>query len=92
MLLGDVRVPVPAGGATPWPQVGEGDASLEELRRACGDRHEIWPRPAPVEEYAESGLPTTHMGRQLAEDRPFFASALASGDALAEATVAELAA
>jgi uncharacterized protein DUF3866 len=91
MLLGNVRVPAPARQSADWPPIG-GDGSLEELRRACGERHEIWPRPAPVDEYAESGLPTAHMGRELPEDRLFFASALASGDALAEATVAELAA
>jgi hypothetical protein len=78
MLLGNVRVPAPG--------------SLEELREACGDRHEIWPREAPVDEYAESGLPSTHMGRELADDRLFFAAALASGDALAATTVTELAA
>jgi hypothetical protein len=79
MLLGNVRVPAP-------------DGSLDDLRQACGDRHEIWPRPAAVDEYATSGLPTTHMGRELANERLFFAAALASGDALAAATLAELAA
>ncbi|MGA9634901.1 MAG: DUF3866 family protein, partial [Solirubrobacterales bacterium] len=92
MLLGNVRVPAPARQPAPWPRVGGGDGSLNELREACGDRHEIWPREAPVDEYAESGLPTTHMGRELADDRLFFAAALASGDALAAATLAELAA
>jgi Protein of unknown function (DUF3866) len=79
MLLANVRVPAP-------------DGSLDELRQACGDRHEIWPREAAVDEYAASGLPTTHMGRELADERLFFAAALASGDALAAATLAELAA
>jgi hypothetical protein len=79
MLLGNVSVPAPADG-------------LDELRKACADRHEIWPREAPVDEYAKSGLPATHMGRGIAEDRLFFAAALASGDALAAATITELAA
>jgi hypothetical protein len=79
LLLGSVRVPCP-------------DRSLDELREACGDRHEILPRQAPVDEYAKSGLPTSHMGRKIVEDRLFFAAALSSGDALAAATVAELAA
>ena len=79
MLLGNVRVPAP----------GE---TLSDLREACGDRHEIWPREAPVDEYAESGLPAIHMGRGISEDRLFFAAALASGDALADATLTELAA
>jgi Protein of unknown function (DUF3866) len=91
MLLGNVRVPAPSPGPTPWPRGGE-DRSLAELREACGDRHEIWPREAPVDEYAESGLPATHMGRGIEEDRLFFAAALAAGDALTAATVAELAA
>jgi uncharacterized protein DUF3866 len=80
MLLGGVRVPAPAG------------ESLEDLRAACGDRHEVWIREAPVDEYARSGLPSTHMGRGIDEDRLFFAAALASGDALAAATRVELAA
>jgi hypothetical protein len=79
MLLGNVRLPAPR-------------RSLDELRQACGDRHEIWPREAQVDEYAESGLPSTHMGRELTDDRLFFAAALASGDALAAATITELAA
>ena len=79
MLLGNVSVPAPADG-------------LDELRKACADRHEIWPREAPVDEYAKSGLPATHMGRGIAADRLFFAAALASGDALAAATITELAA
>ena len=91
MLLGNVRVPAPARSPAPVPRVG-GDGSLMELRKACGDRHEIWQREAPVDEYADSGLPTTHMGRRITEDRLFFAAALAAGDALAEATATELAA
>jgi hypothetical protein len=79
MLLGNVRVPAP-------------DGPLDDLRQACGDRHEIWTREVAVDEYAASGLPTTHMGRELADERLFFAAALASGDALAAATLAELAA
>jgi hypothetical protein len=92
MLLGNVRVPAPARQATPGLRVNGGDGSLDALRQACGDRHEIWPCEAPVDEYADSGLPTTHMGREITDDRLFFAAALASGDALAAATLAELAA
>ncbi len=77
MLLGDVRVPVPP------------DGPLDQLRDACGDRHEVWEREAPVDEYAASGLPATHMGRELADDRLFFAAALAAGDALAAAALTE---
>ena len=66
-----------------------GDGPLAELREACADRHEVWPREAPVDEYAASGLPATHMGRELAEDRLFFAAALAAGDGLAAAALTE---
>jgi hypothetical protein len=89
LLLGNVRVPAPAAEPTPWPRIGGGDPPLEQLRRACGDRHEVWVRDAPVNEYAASGLRATHMGRPLADDRLFFASALAAGDGLAAASLVE---
>ena len=92
MLLGNVRVPAPARRPSSMAAGRAATASLDELRQACGDRHEVWPREAPVDEYAESGLPATHMGRGIGEDRLFFEAALASGDALAATTVAELAA
>jgi Protein of unknown function (DUF3866) len=79
LLLGDVRVPAPAE-----------EEALELLRDACGERHEIWPREVPVDEYAATGLPASHMGRELSDDRLFFAAALAAGDALAEMARAEV--
>jgi hypothetical protein len=82
LLLAAVRVPAPAGDA----------AALDRLREVCGERHELWPREAPVEEYAATGLPATHMGRSIDRDRLFFAAALAAGDALAASTLAEAAA
>jgi len=91
MLLGNVQVPAPTREPAPWPRLNEDNGPLDELRRACGDRHEIRLREAPVEEYAESGLPSVHMGREIADDRLFFAAALASGDALAAETLAVLA-
>ena len=87
MLLGNVRVPAPAPQAPPWARIGDEDGPVELLREACGDRHELWIRPAPVDGYAQSGLPAETMGRGLAEDRLFFAAALAAGDALAAASV-----
>jgi Protein of unknown function (DUF3866) len=87
MLLGNVRVPAPAPQAPPWARIGDEDGPVELLREACGDRHEVWIRPAPVDGYAQSGLPAETMGRGLAEDRLFFAAALAAGDALAAASV-----
>ncbi len=89
LLLGEVRVPAPIDeAAAPW--TNRGDDPLAQLRGACGEQHELWPRAAPIDEYTESGLPGTHMGRELADDRLFFAAALASGDALAAAALAEV--
>jgi hypothetical protein len=82
MLLGSVRVPAPAGD----------EAALGQLREACGEDHEIWPRDAALEEYAASGLSAIHMGRSLDEDGLFFAAALAAGDGLAAAALVEEAA
>jgi hypothetical protein len=84
MLLGNVRVPAPADGAS-VPRLNGDGTHLDQLRQACGGRHELWIRDAPVDEYAESGLPAEHMGRDLDEDRLFFAAALAAGDGLAAA-------
>jgi hypothetical protein len=89
MLLGNVRVPAPATRTSPFPQINGGDVPLERLREACGGRHELWVREAPVDEYAESGLPAEHMGRGIGEDPLFFAAALAAGDGLAAATRTE---
>jgi Protein of unknown function (DUF3866) len=77
LLIGSVRVPAPATD----------EAALDQLRDACGEAHELWPRDPAVDEYAASGLSTRHMGRSIGEDRLFFASALAAGDALAAATL-----
>jgi hypothetical protein len=77
MLLAGVRVPAPR----------DDPDALDSLRDACGDRHEVWDREAAVDEYAESGLPSRHMGRPIEEDRLFFCAALAAGDALAAAAM-----
>ena len=82
MLLGSVRMPVPLGDAM----------SLERLRDACGERHEVWPREAPIEAYAASGLSASHMGRSIGEDRLFFGAALAAGNGLAATALIEEAA
>ncbi len=85
MLLAPVRVPVPEVDEAEWPVMGEeeGGTALDLLREACGDRHDVWVRQARLDEYAASGLPAETMGRELSEDRLFFAAALAAGDALA---------
>ena len=82
MLLGGVRVPAPVAD----------EEALRRLREICGERHEVWPRAVPIEEYAASGLPAAHMGRPIEEDRLFFAAALAAGDALAATALVEEAA
>jgi hypothetical protein len=58
---------------------------LDELREACGDRHDLVVQPVDLEGYASSGLPARTMGRGLSDDPLFFAAALASGRALAAA-------
>jgi hypothetical protein len=85
MLLAPVRVPVPEVNDEDWPTLDAegGEAPLDRLREACGDRHDLWVREVALDEYAGSGLPTRTMGRDLSEDRLFFAAALAAGDALA---------
>jgi hypothetical protein len=77
MLLGSVRVPVPA----------DDGAALDRLRAACGEKHEVLVREAPIEEYAASGLSATHMGRSIDDDPLFFRAALAAGDGLAAAAL-----
>lgn len=87
LLLGGVTVPVPEVDEHEWPTGEEdGESSLDRLRKACEGRHDVLVRPVALEEYAASGLPTRTMGRELDEDRLFFAAALAAGDALGAAT------
>jgi len=75
LLLAAVDVPAPADEAE----------AIAALDQAADGRHRVLAREAPVERYATSGLPTRTMGRELSEDRMFFAAALASGAALAGA-------
>jgi len=83
LLLSSVRVPVPEVAEEEWPTGnGEGETPLDALHRVCDHRHDVWVREAALDEYAASGLPTRTMGRELAEDRLFFAAALAAGDGL----------
>lgn len=65
LLLAPVSVPVPAGSLPP---------------DSPGDHYWL-ERPADLDGYTQSGLPTRSMGR---EDPLFFAAALAAGVALAE--------
>jgi hypothetical protein len=81
-------VPVPEVEIEGWP-TGEDTADmpsvLDALHRVCDERHDVSVQPVDLAGYAESGLPTRTMGRELADDPLFFAAALAGGRALAAA-------
>jgi uncharacterized protein DUF3866 len=72
LLLAPVDVAVP----TEFP-----DAAAE-LESAREERHHLHLASADLDGYAASGLPTTTMGRSLAEDPMFFAAPLAAGHLL----------
>lgn len=92
LLLRGVRVPVPAVDRDLLPpDRGIADDPIGRLRRACGTRHELEQREIDIGGYAESGVPATTMGRGLSDDRLFFAAALAAGDAVGAAALAEAA-
>ena len=74
LLLAGVEVPVPAGE----------EEAAAAVAAAAGERHAVVARRADLQGYAASGLPTRTMGRELEEDRIFFAAALAAGRGLAE--------
>jgi Protein of unknown function (DUF3866) len=92
LALAPVQVPVPEVEAAAWPTPegssgpGPEPGMLDALREACGDRHDMVVQPVDLEGYAASGLPTRTMGRGIGDDPLFFAAALASGRALANAT------
>ena len=71
LLLAPVTVPVAAGAADPGL----------DAARARG--HDVREAPADLAGYRASGLPARTMGRELEEDEPFFAAALAAGAVLA---------
>ncbi|MEK6276876.1 MAG: DUF3866 family protein [Actinomycetota bacterium] len=73
LLLGGVEVPVPE-------DEGEVAAALDRL---LGGRHSLRAQVADLDGYAASGLPARTMGRDLEEDRLFFAAPLAAGRGLA---------
>lgn len=72
LLLAPVTVPVPAGVEAP---------ALDDAR-ARG--HRVRTVDVDLDGYRRSGLPTRTMGRELDQDRPFFAAALAAGTTLGE--------
>lgn len=70
LALGPVELPVPAGFSELVPEDVAGVVPVE----------------TDLEGYAASGLPRRTMGRDLDQDRPFFAGPLAAGRRLAELT------
>lgn len=92
LLLAPVQVPVPEVEASEWPTpeasegVGPQPGMLDQLREACGERHDLAVQAVDLAGYAGSGLPTRTMGRGIGDDPLFFAAALAAGRALAAAS------
>ena len=93
LLLAPVRVPVPEAELEGWPLLGgEGvpvggsaAAALEELIELCTGHHDLAVETINLDGYADSGLPSSTMGRTIEEDPLFFAAPLAAGRALAAA-------
>ena len=81
LALGGVEVPVPAGLDSLWP--ADAESATAALREAAGSLHAIREQGVDLAGYAASGLPTKTMGRDLTEDKLFFAAPLAAGAALA---------
>ena len=81
LVLAPVGVPVPSALESLWPAGAEWPA--EGGRHAVfGERHRLISEEADLDGYAATGLPRRTMGRDLDEDRLFFAAPLASGAAL----------
>jgi hypothetical protein len=85
LALEPLRVAVPAATEELWPAAAgeEERPGGEELVAVCSDRHEPVAGHADLEGYAHSGLPRRTMGRDLDQDRLFFAAPLAAGGILA---------
>jgi hypothetical protein len=79
LLLAPVTVAVPDAG-----NLERGAQALAELSFAASNRHELREAPVDLDAYAASGLPSTTMGRSLAEDPLFFAAPLSAGRILSE--------
>ena len=74
LLLAPVEVAVP-DGRDRWPAEARG--CLESAAAEGG--HTLAAAPVDLDAYAAAGLPTTTMGRPIAEDPLFFAAPLAAG-------------
>ncbi|MEO7198186.1 MAG: DUF3866 family protein [Solirubrobacterales bacterium] len=83
LMLAAVEVPLPAGLDLLWPaSAPDAPAAIAGLG---GGIHRISEEEPDLAAYAESGLPRRTMGRDLYEDRLFFAAPLAAGVALGRA-------
>jgi len=83
LCLGPVEVPMPESAED---LLGESapEEGFERLVGGLGGApHSVIRQPADISGYANSGLPRTSMGRDLAEDPAFFAAPLAAGRRLA---------
>lgn len=69
LLLAPVTVPIPAGAPELASAVSAASIGL----------HRVEPVPVDLAGYAAAGLPTTTMGRGIADDPLFFEAALAAG-------------
>jgi hypothetical protein len=80
LLLAPVEVAVPEGEGIEG--VAEARDRLETA--TAQDGHTLSAAPVDLDGYAAAGLPTSTMGRTIAEDSLFFAAPLAAGRVLAE--------
>lgn len=86
LLLAPVVLPIPVGAAgaeTADPLANPRDSLTIALDAIRARGHDVRTAPVDLDGYAASGLPTRTMGRDLDEDRPFFAAALAAGRVVA---------
>jgi hypothetical protein len=74
LLLAPVQVAMPPGN----------ESIASELQQATADRHQLLEASVDLAAYEAAGLPTTTMGRPLANDPLFFAAPLSAGRLLAE--------
>jgi len=72
MLLGGVGIAAPV----------DHSSLASQLSDAAGDRHKLYEASYDLDSYSSSGLPTRTMGRDIEEDKLFFAAPLAAGVAL----------
>lgn len=81
LLLASVTLPVPSADADDIAS-SAGAELAQALAAARARGHLVHEAPADLDGYRVSGLPARTMGRDLDEDRPFFAAALAAGTTL----------